>query len=244
MLKDKLEVLCGDVPGLERWVAAHPKLSNVGSVQESGLRFGSRAITIGEPAEDAPYGLPELMDNNPIVCAARVVVPTPAATLAWIALGPACKAGFVLADETSPPILLRFSGLEREELGRALQAVGSTSGTQIEWRGGQLTHVATLEALVPLDDLAQPDEIADAYDEAFGRSFFVRRVSPCEWLPHRVQGTPRAEYWLEIAPSSAPMLRFGVSADLRGKLGGAQLVHALNIMCGWEESTGLEEAIP
>ncbi len=240
----KLEVLCGQVPGLEHWVSVHPRLRRVGSVNDRSLEFGGRAVAIGEPEEEAPYGLPELMDNNPIVCARRVVVPTPAATLAWIALGPACKAGFVLADETSPPILLRFAGLEREDLGEALRAIGWTLGTQAEWRGGSLEGVASLEALVPLDDSVQPGEIADAYDEAFGRSFFVRRVSPCEWLPHRVLGTPRAEYWLETAPSSSPMLRVGAAADVRGKLGGAQLVHSLNVMCGWEESTGLEEPIP
>lgn len=244
METDKLEVLCGDVPGLERWVAAHPKLNRVGSLDAPAVHFGQRSVAIGEPREDAPYGLPELMDNNPIVCASRVIVPSPAVTLAWVALGPACKAGFVLADESSPPVVLRFAGLEREDLGSALQTVGWTNGTQVEWRGGPLEHVATLDALLPFDDLVQPDEIADAYDEAFGRSFFVRRVSPCEWLPHRVLGSPRAEYWLEIVPSSAPMLRVGVAADRRGKLGGAQLVHALNIMCGWEESTGLEEPIP
>ncbi|MEJ5170629.1 MAG: hypothetical protein WHU10_06550 [Fimbriimonadales bacterium] len=239
-----LEAFCGDVPGLQAWVAAHPRLQPAGPLDEPALRVAGRQVVVGHADEEQPHGLPELMDNNPIVCASRVVVPGPAATLAWIALGPACKAGFVLADETSPPVLLRFSGLASEDLGPALSSIGWKDGTQIEWRGGGLAWVATLEAHVPLDELAQPDDIAGAYDEALGRSFFVRRVSPCEWIPHRVLGSPAAEYWLEVAPSRTPVLRVGVAADLRGKLGGAQMVHALNVMLGWEETLGLEEPIP
>lgn len=190
------------------------------------------------------YGLPELMDNNPIVCSARVVVPAPAATLAWIALGPAARAGLLQTDESGTAVLLRFRGLSAEGLAEALGEIGWTRGTEVEWRKGAAENVATLEAHLPLAEDCEPCHVAEAYEEAFGRSFFVRRVSPCEALQSRVAGSPAAEYWIELSPSREPMLRVGVAADRRGKIGGAQLVHALNVMFGWEETTGLEETIP
>ncbi|MCX7799317.1 MAG: hypothetical protein N2109_03135 [Fimbriimonadales bacterium] len=231
------------MPGLEDWVRRHPRLRIAGSLPFPELRVGSRSVVSGGPGEGL-YGLPELVDNNPIVCAARVVVPEPAATLAWIALGPAAKAGLLQRDESDSAVLLRFGGLPAERLADALAVIGWTRGTEIEWRKASVENVATLEAFLPLAGDCEPSEVAEAYEEAFGRSFFVRRVSPCEALPHRLAGTPRAEYWIELSPSSEPMLRVVVAADRRGKLGGAQLVQSLNVMFGWEETTGLEEAIP
>src|SRR3990172_6086447 len=61
----------------------------------------TRRVIVGEPRCETS-GLPELMDNNPIVCASAVCVPTPGATLGMIALGPLARAG-LLAE---PPVVM------------------------------------------------------------------------------------------------------------------------------------------
>ena len=77
---------------------------------------------------------------------------------------------------------------------------------------------------------------ADFNDIAFG----VKLDSTAITLD-TVRGKPFAVYRLRFAPDeSKSLLTVQVMADSRGKCGAGQVVHALNVMCGFEESLGVE----
>ena len=88
------------------------------------------------------------------------------------------------------------------------------------------------------------DDLDDAYNEIYGSSFFVRRDDSSDWEPSTVEGKAFALYGLSIAPETPQsLLTIRVLADRNGKCGAAQVVHALNVMCGWEESLALGERV-
>jgi hypothetical protein len=65
----------------------------------------------------------------------------------------------------------------------------------------------------------------------------VRRDDASIWDKGLVEGEPFALYRLSLMhdqPES--LLKIQVIADKDGKCGAAQIVHAFNVMCGFEES--------
>jgi N-acetyl-gamma-glutamylphosphate reductase len=201
----------------------------------------------GHPFLDGPYGLPELMDNNPLICADRASCPGPAATLALIALGPSAKAGLL---RPQPSCVFSFEGNGEgqaggtslfEEVEKALEKVGWSGGVicagdPVDY-GGCLLASAFSEVSPGVTE----GDVVGLYDEIFGRSFFVRRVDSWgEWVVEAVRGKPYALYHVALQEGGeAPVLRVQVSADAEGKAGGDQLVHLMNIMAGFEEDLGL-----
>lgn len=191
----------------------------------------AREIWVAQPRLEVA-GLVEWMDNNPMVCADRVSVAGPSETLALIALGPLIRAGLLLEQ----PALLCSEPIDEEQLEDFLN--------KMEWDGGALTmdepmptgEAIALSALcrVPLMELPT---FMDLYDEAYGRSFFVRQDFTSDWSPSLVEGHPWAVYRLVLNPGEADaLLRVQVLGARDGKCGAAQVVHALNVMAGFEES--------
>ena len=232
-----LRVSTGD-PSLLARLAQHPRVAEVVDDGLPGLRFSvgewHRSISLGLPREEVT-GLTELIDNNPLVCADRFSLPTPATSLALIALGPIILAGMLVA----PPTLTTNLEWDAADLDAQLTELGWTGGAVIQSQPddsgiGALTAMAEIKAP---DDLSEIDE---AFAERFGRSFFVREEDVSDWSPAAVQGTQLALYRLRITVDEPhSLLTVRVLADRSGKLGAGQSIHAMNVMCGFEESLGV-----
>jgi len=226
-------------PVVRAILAVHPKVGAVGEGNATGVAFDqgvwSREVLVGEPS-GVLYGLVELMDNNPIVCADRMSVPSPGATLALIALGPLAAAGLI-AD--SPTVIVNVES-DEETVAAALAGAGWTGGAFVHWEPVDLEGVVAATIMVAVQTPEDLDEIDEQYEERFGRSFFVRRDEDSEWDASLVRGTPYALYRLRISPDQPQsLLTVRVMADLNGKAGATQVVHAMNVMCGFEESLGI-----
>lgn len=200
----------------------------------TALSFGSgRSVVLGE-AEVG--GLPELMDNNPLVCAQSAWAPSPEGTLALIALGPIIEAGLVVED---PAIILSFDG-DGESILRALDTVQWSGEITLQCENHDLGSVRGIYALAKILTPENLDEIDEIYAERYSRSFFVREASESDWKVELVAGQPFAAYRLEITEGQPhSILSIHVMGDMNGKLGAAQMVHMMNIMSGFEESVGI-----
>jgi len=223
----------------ERLLLAHPCVTQVVSDDSGVFTFThdqwSREILIGNTL-DAPSGLLELIDNNPIVCADRIGVPTAAGTLALIALGPIVQAGLLIE---SPTMLTNAPGTS-DSVGPELLSIDWSQGITFEHQEVDLGSVYAATVIAAISTPEDLDDIDDIYEERFGRSLFVRRDEASEWDVSLVRGKPFALYRLRIAADQPySLLTVQVMADRDGKCGASQLVHAMNVMCGYEESLGI-----
>jgi len=194
-----------------------------------------REVGVGN-AEAEMYGLIEVMDNNPVVCADYFSVPGAAATLALIAIAPLAQAGLIAE---TPVLMLNFAD-DGVEVANALGRVGWNNGIAVHTEPLDLGSVLAATAMV---SILTPTDLADIdalYEEQFGRSFYIRRDESSTWGPELVQEKPNAVYRLTIAVDSPQsLLTIRVLADREGKCGACQIVHAMNVMCGIEESVGI-----
>lgn len=226
-------------PAVRAILNRHPRVGSVAEQEDPGIWFAdgawSREVRRGDA--DLPlFGLLELMDNNPLVCADSISVPSAAGTLALLALGPAAAAGLLLER---PAIVLNTAGSE-QEVEAALRSAGWTEGADIHEEPLDLGDVLVATGMAVVETPADVTDLEDVYEERFGRSFFVRRTLESDWRPDIVQGTPFAAYRLSLAPDlPTSLLTIRVMADRNGKCGAAQLVHAMNVMCGFEETLGI-----
>lgn len=195
-----------------------------------------RSVTTGQPEAEVA-GLIELIDNNPVVCADVVSVPSPAATLALIALGPIARAA-ILADE---PLIQTNAPVEGDDsLYPFLQGMGLRDQVTCEESGTDLGSVYAATVLAPVETPDDPSDLDALYEEALGGKFFVRRNEQSEWDTELVSRKTYAVYRLRITPDEpTSLLRIQVMADRDGKCGAAQRLHALNVMAGFEETMGV-----
>jgi hypothetical protein len=223
-----IELLRGH-PGIE---AVEPGPSLLGFWQGDW----SRAVGIGD--SNCPLrGLVEMIDNNPMVCADAFSLADPLSLLALAALGPLADAGLILEV---PTLITNVEG-SADEVGRYLTDVGWTLGLVLEVQTEATTgRAGAATAMVEIPTLDDPDEIDALYEERFGRSFYVRRAEDGEWDVSRVLGTASLLYRLRLTEDSPrSLLTIQVMADLDGKLGRLGLLHAMNVMAGFEESLGI-----
>lgn len=235
-----INVWVGSTAGLEARLRSHPDVSVQGSADSAGLVFEQfgRKRTVNPDLQAELAGLPEMMDNNPLVCADAAAVPSPEGTLALIAVGPLIRAGLLVE---APTLIFSFPASE-EAVAQALLTEGWTEGATVAAEPAELKTVRALTAMavVNTQELSDLDELDDLYDEAFSRSFFVRREEERNWAPSLVEGQAHAVYRLRILPDEPySLLTIQVLADQHGKLGAAQLIHQMNIMAGFEESLGI-----
>jgi N-acetyl-gamma-glutamylphosphate reductase len=181
-------------------------------------------------------GLIELMDNNPIVCADVVHVPSPAATLSLIALGPLTEAGLLLEE---PVIMLSFDE-DEEYIAATLHTVNWNKGFTLGYDCLDTGSVRAATIIAKISKLSDENAIDELYEERYGRSFMIRRDEESTWDTNLVDKKPWAVYRLRISEGdNFDLLTIQVMADINGKLGAAQYVHTLNVMMGFEESIGL-----
>lgn len=189
-----------------------------------------RSLIVGDPSLEVT-GLTELMDNNPMVCGDMVGVPGPVATLALIALGPLVRAGLLLDDP-----VMQIAGAPEGE------AVSGFVGREVIVSYGDEDFKGVVVANI-VAEIATPanwDEIDDLYRECYSRSFYVLESGDKAWDVELVAGKPHACYRLGCTVGEeTSLLTVQVMADRDGKCGAAQVVHALNVMCGFEECEGI-----
>lgn len=236
-MSDLIGVRVGPLPTLRERFSAHPHVSLIDSIVASGgvasweQSDWSRTIAIG-----AGEGILELADNNPLVCADRVVLPCAEATLAQIALGPLARGGLLVER---PTLLFSFEP-DPGKVDAAFVPFGWTHGATVDADPRELDGVLAVTAIAEIETPSNPDDLDDLYEEAFGRSFYVREAGG-EWATTQVAGKAHAVYRLRYAPGDErSLLTVQAMADANGKCGAAQVVHAFNVMCGFEESLGVE----
>lgn len=225
-------------PAIRQRLKEHPRVQSVGSGDKAmDWHQGDWHRTIRMGIRTAPlYGLLELMDNNPLVCADEFSVPSPAATIALIALGPLAAAGLIVEK---PTMILNIPA-EVAEIDEALSDLGWDGGLILTTEELSLGSVIAGTIMVEIETPPDIQDIDDIFEERYGKSFFVRKDEDSTWDPHLVEGLPYALYRLIIATDSPrSLLTIRVLADAAGKCGAAQVVHAMNVMCGFEESLGI-----
>jgi N-acetyl-gamma-glutamylphosphate reductase len=244
-------------PSVLKLLQSHPEV--LAATEGSNLlEFiqGERTRQVLQGAIEEPtYGLVELMDNNPLVCADRISIPTAASALALIALGPLLLAGAILR----PPILHLNVASTQGDVLSSLRAVAPLEQLRLVTPSedpsiGQSVEASIFGKLVPAEGMLAGqasveiplttglNQLTEMFAERFGRSFYVRNrtgtghVRPLDELV----GKPYALYTLQVMRgASSNYALIEVSADPNGKPGAAGLVHAMNIMAGLEESLGI-----
>lgn len=232
-----LEVRTTNDPVLISHVSRHPHLNRVGecdSLIEWTQNGWNRKIT--KCGGSSLCGLIELLDNNPLVCADEASILDPAATLALVALGPMIRAGILV----EPPSLLYSFEPELDCLQSHLPEFGWSEGLTVAIEPQEMGTVLACAAMGLVSTPANLDDLDLLYEEAYGRSFFVRMHESGPWSTELVKNTPYAIIQLRVTVGEPhTLLTAQVLADRNGKLGNLQALHMMNVMEGWEESLGI-----
>jgi hypothetical protein len=230
-------------PALRKLLESHPKVASVEAGGERALRYWNdgreRQVFVGIASEPL-RGLVELMDNNPLVCSERMSVPDAASTLALIALGPLASAGLILER----PSMLASCEADADVMSSFLAPEGWDQGVSLLSNAMDMGGAVAITAICAIPTPERLEDIDELYRERFSRSLYVREEpADGDWHVNLVLGQPFALYRLRIAPDDpSSLLTIQVMADRDGKCGAAQVVHAMNIMCGFEESLGIDAA--
>jgi hypothetical protein len=176
------------------------------------------------------------MDNNPMVCADSFSVPDPGATLALVAFGPLVRAGLIVEQ----PSLVASFELDPDLIDNYLADAGWQHGVSSHFEDQPIGSVVALNAFALIETPQNMDDVDALYEEAFGRSFYVRRMEEGDWDIDLVEGKPHAAYRLRVTQGDPhSLLTIQAMADREGKIGAGQIVHAMNVMAGFEESLGV-----
>lgn len=220
-------------PTIAELLAKHPRVEPLSSAH-NGVVFGKRTVSAGSGEVG---GLIELIDNNPLVCADHCWVPSPAGTLALLALGPISEAGLLVE---APAVLTSFPDADQATIEQELTSANWGGGIMLQTENHDLGSVRGVYVVAKIRNPDNFDDLDEIYRERYARSFFVRERGEAEWNKELVADTPFAYYYLELSPGETEsLLSIHVMADINGKLGAAQYVHMMNVMCGFEESLGI-----
>jgi N-acetyl-gamma-glutamylphosphate reductase len=219
----------------------HPRVGRVDDSGDDSLEFemGSwrRRIEVGRSDLEV-YGLTEFIDNNPMVCADQISLPSAAVALALLALAPVIDAG-LLAES---PVGIFSCPVDETELEVALQRVGWVGGMTTQSEPMEIGSALALTVMVAIRTPEDPAEIGDVYEERYGRSLYVRRGTASDWDASGVIGSASGLYRFTVSPDSpTSLLTVRALGDRHGKLGELAMIHAMNVMAGFEESLGIAE---
>lgn len=196
-------------------------------------------MVVGDPSVEVS-GLVELMDNNPMVCGDVVGVPGPVATLALVALGPLVRAGLLLDD----PVMQVAGAVEGEDVDGFLAGFGWGGSVALSFGDESFGNVVAANVVAEIATPSNWDEIDELYRECYAHSFYVRESGEVAWDTSLVLGRPYACYRLGCTVGDqSSLLTVQVMADRDGKCGAAQIVHAMNVMCGFEECDGIGDSL-
>lgn len=226
-------------PEVARRLAAHPFVRLAEGGPSSGVAFAQgdwqRRVFVDRMEEDQ-RGILEIMDNNPLVCADSMSVPSAGATLAMIALGPLASGGLI-ADS---PTIVSSVALEEAEVAALMEPLGWYGGSYVHVEPQAIEPAVAATVMVAIRTPDDPDDIDALFAERYDRTLYVRRDETSTWDVDLVAGKPYALYRVRFAPDEGTSLvTVRVIADHDGKGGAAQVIHAMNVMAGFEESLGV-----
>lgn len=228
-----------NIAAVQRLLTSHPLVdpqseAHTGSALSFDQDGWKRRIFIGD-ATVQTAGLIETMDNNPMVCADEVGVPGPAATLALIALEPLVHAGLLLEEP-----VVQIAGTVNEDIEPFLRKIGWEKGAVMSFGNEDLGSAVALNAIALVSGECSQEDLLQLYRECFSRSIYVRENTTDPWDVSLVTGKPFACYRVTVGePDRTRLVTVRVVADRDGKAGAAQVVHAMNVMCGFEECAGI-----
>ena len=226
-------------PAVAALLAAHPFVDLDRGGPERGVAFvqdgWERRVFVGRMEEDQ-RGILEIMDNNPLVCADSMSVPSAGATLALIALGPLAAGGLIAES----PTIVSSVPLDEAEVASLMEPLGWFGGAYVHVEPQAIDPAIAATVMVAIRTPDDPDDLDALFEERYDRTLYVRRDETSEWDVGLVAGQPYALYRLRYAPDEGTsLLTVRVIADRDGKGGAAQVVHAMNVMAGFEESLGV-----
>ncbi len=198
----------------------------------------SRRLHIAD-ARVEQYGLLELMDNNPIVCADDISIPSLAASLFLITLGPLLLSGLVV----EPPSFVTNLNCHGTDLARAVRSVGWDDEVDIMTEAVHVGGIALATGIAVIQSVSDPEELAEFYLERFGKSPLIRMEGSTEWSPQLVEGKPLAIYRITVNPDEpTSLVSVKAMVDFTGAFQAAQMVTAMNVMYGFEDEMGLVQS--
>lgn len=226
-------------PAVVARLAHHPFVRLEEGGPATGIAFlqgeWSRQVFVGR-MEEPQRGILEIMDNNPLVCADSMSVPSAGATLALVALGPLASGGLIVDS----PTIVSSVPVEESEIAALMEPLGWFGGSYVHVEPQPIDPAVAVTVMVAIRTPDDPDDIDALFEERYDRTLYVRRDEDSEWDVGLVAGKPYALYRLRYAPDEGTsLLTVRVIADRDGKGGAAQAVHAMNVMAGFEESLGL-----
>lgn len=253
----QIERAASNDPRVVELLRFHPHVLEVqagGKPLEFSQGEWNRTIEPSDPEAEL-FGLVELIDNNPLVCASSFSAPDATASLAQIALGPLVLAGLIQKEP-----ILHFS-FAAGSVAAALARLGPSPpprptppfdadffrGVLIDLVGQhdseESPKIVGLRAIAYLPPHFGVNDGIGLYEERFGGSFYVRRSpNDVRWRPSDILGKPFALYRIDVAREAInSRALIEVISDVDGKVGAAGIVHAMNVMCGFEESLGLPD---
>ncbi len=236
-----IRVLAPNSPPLRSLLASHPGVElepapgPAGQITWSQGEWHRRICLDG--SVQGEFGLAELMDNNPLVCADAASVPPPAAVLALAALGPIWQSGLICGEPA-------FDMSQDADLAPWLASIQFSESFTASARPDALDGVAALNLFVPISNPPDWSDLDTLYDEAYGGSFYVRKHDG-DWTTAAAFGSPALLYSLRISPGDGEsLLTVQTMCDLEFGLGAARAVHLFNIMCSFEECLGIPDQLP
>lgn len=231
------------------FIDAHSKLAN--HFRNPHTEYGDlRIIDMShgqlQAAEDSgfAYALAEL-NRKPLVRHARkAVVPRSVSAVALIMLQPLALHMMLNTDlhidvdcppDIAVPDKLEAAGKEVRHWLSKLQP-SFNSGVHISFKPTEEESLRGVKVGVTLPAVAEPSLLAQMYEtlyEDHNFSFLVNR--PLEY--RQVEGTDKC--LIRVAPAEEGYLRIEAVADCRMRGGAGDAVHAMNLMFGLCETTGL-----
>lgn len=217
---------------------AHPRVAEVRRGNDPGITFdqGGWRRRVAPDTESDLFGLVELIDNNPLVCADRFSCPGPVETLALAALGPLALSGAIL----EPPVFLANAPFFEEAIARALASVEWRNGIESSDEQASAWPEVLAATAIAVVEREVVDSLTSLYEERYSGCFFIRLEQEGDWSPALVKDRPWIALRLAASQDEAHgLVTVQALADIKGRVGALSLIHAMNVMAGFEESLGI-----
>lgn len=198
-----------------------------------------RSVVLSDGTVELPEigGLVELMDNNPLVCTDDAWIPDIAGTLLLAAFGPIALSGLVL----EAPSVLTNAPIVAAAIESSLESIAWTEGVTLAAVPDDMGDVYALTCLAKVAQPEDWEELDDIYEERYQKALYIRRDESSEWTPDLVRGKNEIVYRLRLTLGEGEgLLSIMVLADKNGKCGPKGAIHMMNVMCGFEESLGID----
>lgn len=206
----------------------HPRIEKVIVADSPIVRFTTRGwkreLHIGN-SQCYVRGVPELIDNNPIVCCDEFSLPSPFAHALSLVAGPMSLSGIPTLVQA---VASNLSSNNESDKAFLEDIYLDTTRTLLTDRAG--TESDILEAVLRIPEDIHLEEIIAIFRQRYDGAFLISGES----LPF-----PGATFSLAKWNLDEGTFTVRIDSPVNGKFGAAGQVHALNVMMGYDEGLGL-----